>query len=94
MRIYLGMWIDRPDTFDSEIGALTRLVNNKSLTNVEAIIVGSEVLYRNDAQPDIFANYIKKVKDLVRPLNIQVTTADVYYKLLPVVVEQVDFVMM
>ena len=97
MNIYLGMWIDRPDTFNSEIAALEAILANsqqEALDKVDAIIVGSEVLYREDTDENTLANWIGAVGDLVKPKGISVTTADVYYKFPPVVVEKLDFLMM
>ncbi|KAG0756141.1 hypothetical protein G6F57_011274 [Rhizopus arrhizus] len=95
MNIYLGMWIDRPDTFTSEMNALTSIINSgESLDNVDAIIVGSEVLYRNDTDANSLAAYLQNVRELVTPKGISVTNADVYYKFVPVVVDQLDFLMM
>jgi len=94
MKIYLGMWIDRPDTFEAEMNALKNIMENNVLSNIEAIIVGSEVLYRNDTDENTLANYIAEVKRYVKPTGIPVGTSDVYYKLPPVVIEQVDIVMM
>lgn len=94
MRIYLGMWIDRPDTFDKEMNALKNILANNDVSNVDGLIVGSEVLYRGDTDPQSLANYIKQVKELAAPHGIKVATADVYYKFPSVVVEQLDFLMM
>ncbi|CEP18951.1 hypothetical protein [Parasitella parasitica] len=97
MNIYLGMWIDRPDTFDAEMAALKAILANsqqESLNKVDALIVGSEVLYRKDTDANSLANYIGTVRNLVKPKGISVTTADVYYEFPPVVVENLDFLMM
>nr|4WTR_A Chain A, beta-1,3-glucanosyltransferase [Rhizomucor miehei CAU432]4WTS_A Chain A, beta-1,3-glucanosyltransferase [Rhizomucor miehei CAU432] len=94
MRIYLGMWIDRPDTFDNEMNALKNILANNDVSNVDGLIVGSEVLYRGDTDPQSLANYIKQVKELVAPHGIKVATADVYYKFPEVVVKELDFLMM
>ncbi|CAO3621962.1 unnamed protein product [Cunninghamella echinulata] len=94
MNIYLGMWVDRPDTFQNELKALKNLLANHDLKNVEAIIVGSEVLYRKDTPPSDLANYIKQIKSIVGPHGVSVTTADVFYTFTPDVIDAVDFVMM
>ncbi|KAG2200354.1 hypothetical protein INT47_002268 [Mucor saturninus] len=95
MNIYLGMWIDTPATFEAEMAALTNVMQSgASFDKVDAIIVGSEVLYRKDTDENTLADYIKKVGQLVRPKGIQVTTADVYYEFPPVVVAELDFLMM
>ncbi|KAF7728022.1 hypothetical protein EC973_006787 [Apophysomyces ossiformis] len=94
MRMYLGMWIDRPDTFQQELDALNAILAKHDLSNVDGIVVGSEVLYRNDADVASLVDYINKVKTLVKPKGIKVTTADVYYKFPPEVVQAVDFITM
>lgn len=95
MNIYLGMWIDTQATFDAEMAALTSLIGSgQSFSKVDAVIVGSEVLYRKDTDEQSFANYIQKVGQMVRPKGIKVTSADVYYEFPPVVVAQLDFLMM
>ncbi|KAI8099302.1 glycoside hydrolase superfamily [Halteromyces radiatus] len=96
MNIYLGMWVGRSDTFESEFNGLQQLVNSGvSFKNVDAIIVGSEVLYRNDATPQTLANYIGRVANLVHPLGVKVTTSELYSQIyLSPVVDTVDFLMM
>lgn len=94
MKIYLGMWIDKTDSFDQEYEALKRIASSNSFYNVEAIIVGSEVMYREDMTADELAKRINKVKALVGPKGVKVTTSEVYYKFYPEVIEAVDFLMM
>ncbi|KAI9256362.1 glycoside hydrolase superfamily [Helicostylum pulchrum] len=95
MDIYLGMWIDSAATFDAELAALDKLVhNNQNFERVKAVIAGSEVLYRKNTDADTLAAYIHKVGLLARPKGIKVTTADVYYEFPPVVVAELDFLMM
>ncbi|CAO3628827.1 unnamed protein product [Mucor fragilis] len=94
MKIYLGMWIDKTDSFEQEYEALNRLAMSDSFYNVEAIIVGSEVMYREDMTADELAKRIKMVKNLVGPKGVKVTTSEVYYKFYPEIVDAVDFLMM
>ncbi|KAI8099301.1 glycoside hydrolase superfamily [Halteromyces radiatus] len=95
MNIYLGMWVDRPDTFESEFNGLQQLVKSgASFKNVDAIIVGSEVIYRKEADAATLANYVRRVADLVHPLGVKVTTSEVYYDFSPPIVNAVDFLMM
>ncbi|KAI8075391.1 glycoside hydrolase superfamily [Gilbertella persicaria] len=95
MNIYLGMWIDRPDTFNNEMNALKGILGSQlSLGKVDGLIVGSEVLYRKDTDENSLANYIDQVGQMVRPKGVKVTTADVYYEFPPVVVDKIDFLMM
>lgn len=94
LRIYLGMWVDKTDSFEKEYEALETLVSSNSLYNVEAIIVGSEVMYREDMVSNELVKRITKVKNLVGPKGVKVTTSEVYYKLYPDIVDAVDFLMM
>lgn len=96
MEIYLGMWIDRPDTFTNEMNALNAMVNNAQLSwqKVDGLIVGSEVLYRKDTDENSLAKYLSDVRKSLQGKNVPITTADVYYEFPPVVVEQLDFLMM
>lgn len=94
MNIYLGMWVDKTDSFDKELAALKQLVSSNSLHNLEAIIVGSEVMYRGDLESYELVNHIEDVKSVVKPKGVQVTTSDVYYKFSFDIVDAVDFLMM
>lgn len=95
LRIYLGMWVDKSDSFDREYNALKTMAETNRFYNVEAIIVGSEVMYRGDLQSSELVERIEKVKSLVIPLGrTKVTTADVYYKFTPEIINAVDFIMM
>ncbi|CEP08397.1 hypothetical protein [Parasitella parasitica] len=94
LKIYLGMWIDKTDSFEKEYMALQRLASVNSFYNVEAIIVGSEVMYREDMSSDELVKRINKVKNLVGPKGVKVTTSEVYYKYHSDIVDAVDFLMM
>lgn len=95
MNAYLGMWIDSAATFEAELAALEQLVrNNENFGSVQGLIVGSEVLYRENTDADTLASYIHKAGLLARPKGIKITTADVYYEFPPVVVAELDFLMM
>ncbi|KAI7860020.1 glycoside hydrolase superfamily [Circinella umbellata] len=94
MDLHLGMWLDRQDTFDLEIQALKDLLAKYDFSNVNSIIAGSEVLYREDADANTLTNWIKEVKQVVEPKGIEVTNAETYNKLSPEVINAVDFVSM
>ncbi|ORX48058.1 glycoside hydrolase [Hesseltinella vesiculosa] len=91
MKVFLGMWIDRPDTFERESAALKKILQGNTQA-IEAIIVGSEAVYRNDTDVPTLVNYIKAVKQMASPHNIPVTTSEVYFKIDPPVVDAVDFI--
>ncbi|KAJ2962803.1 hypothetical protein NQZ79_g2048 [Umbelopsis isabellina] len=97
LRIYLGIWVSADvNTFESEKAKLLELAHTYSFSNVDGIIVGSETQYRGDVSPETLADMISQVKQSLASagVDVPVATADVYYKLDPVIVAQVDFVMM
>lgn len=97
LRIYLGIWVSADNnTFESEKAKLLELAHSHSFNNIDGIIVGSETQYRGDVSPETLADMISQVKQSLSSagVNVPVATADVYYKLDPVIVAQVDFVMM
>ncbi|GAA5800265.1 glycoside hydrolase superfamily [Helicostylum pulchrum] len=94
LRLYLGMWVDKTDSFDKELSALKRISESNPFYNVEAVIVGSEVMYRDDLQSSELVDRIGKVKELLASQGTKVTTADVYYKFTPEIIDAIDFVMM
>lgn len=94
MRLYLGMWIDKTDSFSKELAKLQDIAKSESFHNVEAVIVGSEVTYRGDLPTKELVHCIEQVKNVVHPLNTKVATSEVYYKFSPEVVNAVDFLMM
>lgn len=94
MRLYLGIWVDGVTPFEQEFNALKKIAKSNALYNVEAVIVGSEVMYRGDVSSEELVRRIEKVKKLVSPKGTKVTTAEVYYKFTPEIIHAVDFVMM
>ncbi|KAI9487758.1 MAG: glycoside hydrolase superfamily [Benjaminiella poitrasii] len=93
MRLYMGIWIDKTDGFEQEFKMLQDLIRSNSFYNVNAIIVGSEVLFRGDMDSGGLVSHINDVKNLVHSKGVQVTTADVFYKISPEIVNAVDFLM-
>ncbi|KAI9494087.1 glycoside hydrolase superfamily [Zychaea mexicana] len=94
MNLYLGMWVDRQDTFDLEMQALKNVLEKHDLSNVDAIIVGSEVLYREDTDENTLTNWIRQVKEVVGSKGVKVTNAETYNKMSNEVINEVDFVSM
>ncbi|CAM0134980.1 glycoside hydrolase 3 protein [Umbelopsis sp. WA50703] len=97
LRIHLGIWVSADvNTFQAEQAKLIELAHAHSFNNVDGVIVGSETQYRGDVSPETLADMISQVKQSLAAagVNVPVATADVYYKLDPVIVAQVDFVMM
>jgi glucan 1,3-beta-glucosidase len=97
LRIHLGIWVSADvNTFQAEQAKLIELAHAYSFNNVDGVIVGSETQYRGDVSPETLADMISQVKQSLAAagVNVPVATADVYYKLDPVIVAQVDFVMM
>ena len=73
-----------------EIDALIALANDPTLPNIEAVIVGNEVLLRRDLSEAELIAYIEEVKSKV---NVPVTTAEISGILShhPDVIDTVDF---
>lgn len=96
MNIYLGLWLnDQQGVFENELNAIKDIVNSgESLDKVDGVIAGSEVLYRNETDPNTLANYVDQISQVLKPKGVPVTYADVYYKIPANVVEKLDFVMM
>lgn len=95
MRLYLGIWIDEyPDTFDREFASLQRAIQNHKPDNVDGVIVGSEVLYREDQSLGYLIDRIHLVRDALQGYNIPVTSADTFNKITPELANEIDFVMM
>jgi len=90
LRVSVGIWLtnDR-EANEREIAGLITLANTVDL---ESVIVGNEVLLRNDLTESELITYILRVKDAV---NVPVTTAEIGGILLqhPKVMEAVDFQM-
>lgn len=95
MRLYLGIWIDEhPDTFDREFASLQRAIQNHKPDNVDGVIVGSEVLYREDQSLGYLIDRIHLVRNALQGYNIPVTSADTFNKITPELANEIDFVMM
>lgn len=95
MRLYLGIWIDEhPDTFDREFASLQRAIQNIKPDNVDGVIVGSEVLYREDQSLGYLIDRIHLVRNALQGYNIPVTSADTFNKITPELANEIDFVMM
>ncbi|ORY94561.1 glycoside hydrolase superfamily [Syncephalastrum racemosum] len=95
MRLYLGIWVDGdPNTFETELAALQRLVDTQEKwDNIDGLIVGSEILYRNDVTPDQLIAALDRARAVLPP-SVAVTTADTYDHFSAAVLDHVDFVMM
>lgn len=95
MRLYLGVWIDEhPETFDKEFASLQRAIEHHNLDNVDGIIVGSEVLYREDQSLGYLIDRIHRVRNALQGYNIPITSADTFNKITPELANEIDFVMM
>ena len=88
LRVSAGAWLGQDfDDNEKEIDSVIRLANTVDL---DSVIVGNEVLWRNDLKEDDLISYIKRVKAAVR---VPVTTAEISHKLLEHqrVMEVLDF---
>jgi len=92
MKMYLGAWVSSDKTSTAlEIQTLIKLATEYKDV-VRAVIVGNEVLLRNDTTDKVLTGYIKEVKDALP--DIPVTYADVweFWLKYPSVRETTDFV--
>lgn len=92
MKMYMGAWVGSDKTSTAlEIKTLIKLAA-KYEDVVKAVIVGNEVLLRNDTTDKVLAGYIKEVKNALP--NTPVTYADVweFWLKYPAVREATDFV--
>lgn len=90
LRVSAGAWLNNDRAAnEKEIAALIQLANTVEL---ESVIVGNEVLLRNDLSESELLAYIQQVKSAV---NVPVTTAEIGAILLahPKVMEAVDYQM-
>ena len=88
---YPGAWISKQKEYNErEIQSLIQ-VANQNLSCVKGLIVGNEVLLREDVSEDELIEYIRRVKDNT---TIPVSTAEIWGTWLehPRLVENVDFI--
>ena len=74
LKVTVGAWIDKnTDRNDREIAAAIELARRNS--NVIAVVVGNETVYRGEQKVDDLIELIKKVKSAV---NVPVTTGEIW----------------
>ena len=91
LTVTLGIWLGvKPLTNELEVTSGIKLANQYPDV-IKRVIVGNEVLLRNDLTPAQLAGYIARVK---RSINQPVSTADVweYWLLHPEMAQSVDFI--
>jgi exo-beta-1,3-glucanase (GH17 family)/cellulose synthase/poly-beta-1,6-N-acetylglucosamine synthase-like glycosyltransferase len=90
LKVTVGAWIDKNlDRNKREIAAAIDLAHHNS--NVNAIVVGNEVIHRDDQKVDDLIEIIKQVK---KSVNVPVTTGDVWntWRDNPELASNVDFI--
>lgn len=74
LKVTVGAWLDKHlDRNEREIAAAIDLAKHNS--NVIAVVVGNETLYRADLKVDELIDYIQRVK---RQVNVPVTTGEIW----------------
>ncbi|MET0876251.1 MAG: glycosyltransferase, partial [Tardiphaga sp.] len=74
LKVTVGAWIDKNvDRNEREIAAAVDLAKRNS--NVVAIVVGNETIYRGELKADDLIEYIRRVK---RQVNVPVTTGEIW----------------
>lgn len=90
-KVVASAWLGKNLTANE--GEITNIINIANTCKPEIVVVGSEVLLRNDLTEAQLLSYISRVKSAI-PAEIPVTTADIHSVLWdhPVVMEAVDIV--
>lgn len=90
LNVALGAWVgDTPERTASELDAVVQLA--KAHRNVRSVLVGNEVLFRDEMTPD---ELIALIKDVKRQVRVPVSTGELYEYWLkyPKLVNAVDFI--
>lgn len=90
LKVAVGAWIDKhQDRNDREIASVIDLAKRNS--NVSAIVVGNETIYRDDVKVPELIQLIQKVK---RSTSVPVTTGEIWsvWRDHPELVSTVDFI--
>ena len=90
LRVSVGAWIDKDETRNAlEIQNAVGLAKQNS--NVDALVVGNETIFRGEKSAEEMAELIRKVK---RQTNVPVTTGEIWNVWLdhPELVSAVDFI--
>jgi len=90
LKVYVGVWIGTDSATNT--AEMQNCISVAQTVPVDAVIVGSEALLRNDVSPGQLINYINQFRAAVP--NVPITTADTYSTLEnnPSVVAVSDFV--
>jgi exo-beta-1,3-glucanase (GH17 family) len=79
IRTAVGVWLsDDLTANEAEITKLTELMNEGLFKRTDVVIVGSEVLLREEMSVTDLIGYINRVKTIVLPRHIPVTTAEIW----------------
>lgn len=79
LEVYMGAWVGKDDNANvAEVNALIALAKSGN-ASIKGLIVGNEVLLRNDVTKARLIEYIKMVKNA--NTGIPVTTADIYQRI-------------
>lgn len=98
--VILGMWTTKEDRLlDAEFRGVQDVFQKHNVDSVEAIVVGSETVYRGEQDVATITRNIKKVRDYLSSKGIQhikLAYADVFTVFLDLseLVDAVDFIMM
>jgi exo-beta-1,3-glucanase (GH17 family)/cellulose synthase/poly-beta-1,6-N-acetylglucosamine synthase-like glycosyltransferase len=90
LKVAVGAWLDKnQDRNERELKAAIELARNNS--NVNALVVGNETIYRDDIEVDELIKVIRQVK---RQTSVPVTTGEIYSVWLenPKLASAVDFI--
>lgn len=91
LKVAVGAWLDK--NFSTNEEQISNLINIAQAGDADMLIVGNEVMLRNDLSEGQLISYVNQVKEALP--EIPVTTADIYGELLahPAVMAAVDVVL-
>ncbi|KAJ1921344.1 glycoside hydrolase 3 protein [Mycoemilia scoparia] len=96
-KLTLGLWVGKGrDAFDADKKELARLAKVFDFKKqVEAVVVGSEALYRKDCTQEELLKYIGEVRETLKSVGLEdlpVTAAETWPYYSPELIDAVDFI--
>ncbi len=68
-KLFVGVWPNDDAHFNDEKNALSSYLPLLSTSNVQAVLVGSEALYRKDLTPQELADKINNIRDFIKNIK-------------------------
>lgn len=73
MTLSLGVWVDKSiEGSRRQMSDMKRIVSMYPSKYIDSILIGNEVLFRNDMSQDQLIEYVKEAKEFLRLRNIEI----------------------